>query len=187
VFQPTDVGRLLILVIALVTGIIALLWFVNTLAFVGSAVAVLSRGRWSNWSEPSAATTTLPFVTRLRVLFSEEATGHQVWFASSLSSNPPAFQVDEQVTVLYSLGRPEKGIIQGLFSIWGGVTVGRGIGRLVKLWMERLVKRWIGRFIRRRILRLQSVGFLALGDRARSRAQSRVSRSLRRVHLLSGT
>jgi hypothetical protein len=39
---------------------------------------------------------------------------------------------------------------------WVVRFVGRGIGRLVKLWMERLVKRWIGRFIRRRILRLLS-------------------------------
>jgi hypothetical protein len=40
-----------------------------------------------------------------------------------MSFNPPAFHVDEQVTVLYSPERPEKAIIQGFFSIWGAVIL----------------------------------------------------------------
>jgi hypothetical protein len=52
-----------------------------------------------------------------RALFSEAVGSRQVEFVSSASSNLPAFHVDEQVTVLYSPGRPERAIVQGFFSI----------------------------------------------------------------------
>lgn len=58
-----------------------------------------------------------------RVLFYEEVSGRKVEFVSRYSSNPPAFHRGEQVTVLYSLKTPERAIIQGFFSIWGGVVL----------------------------------------------------------------
>jgi hypothetical protein len=119
--SPPTWTAYLFLVIALVTGVIALLWFVNTLAFVGSAVAV--PGKVVELERTKCGDNNAAICYAPRVLFSEEATGRQIWFVPSLSSNPPAFHVDEQVTVLYSLGRPEKGIIQGFFSIWGGVIL----------------------------------------------------------------
>jgi hypothetical protein len=110
----------LFLVIALIAGIVALLWFANTLTFIGSAVFApgkvleLKQTRCGSNSDICYAP---------RVIFREEASGREVEFVSALSSNPPAFQVDEQVTVLYSPGRSEKAIVQGFFSVWGGVIL----------------------------------------------------------------
>jgi Protein of unknown function (DUF3592) len=114
---PAWVGYLC-LVIALVTGITAVLWFVNTLTFVSSAVSasgkVVELERTKCGSKGGICYAP-------RVLFNEDVSGRPVEFVSSASSNPPIFHMDEQVTVLYSPGRPERAMIQGLFPIWGGV------------------------------------------------------------------
>lgn len=105
----------LFLMIAVVA---ALLWFANTLTFVRSAVSVPGKVVELQRTKCQNAICYTP-----RVLFSEAVGGRQVEFVSSMSSNPPAFHVDEQVKVLYSPGRPESAIIQGFFSIWGGVIL----------------------------------------------------------------
>ena len=110
----------LFLVIALVTGIAALLWFANTLTFVSSAVSV--PGKVVKLEQTTCGSNN-GICYAPRVLFNEEVDGRQIEFVSSVSSNPPAFHVDEQVTVLYSPGRPERAIVQGVFSIWGGVIL----------------------------------------------------------------
>jgi hypothetical protein len=110
----------LFLVIAAIAGIAALLWFANTLTFVSSAVSapgkVVELKRTTCGSQNGICYAP-------RVLFNEEVGGRQLEFVSSWSSNPPAFHVDEQVTVLYSPGRPEEAIVQGFFWVWGGVIL----------------------------------------------------------------
>jgi len=108
----------LFFMIAVLAGIAALLWFANTLTLVRSAVSVPGKVVELERTECQNAICYVP-----RVLFSEAVGGRQVEFVSSVSSNPPAFHVDEQVTVLYSPGRPERAIVQGFFSIWGGVIL----------------------------------------------------------------
>jgi Protein of unknown function (DUF3592) len=110
----------LFLIIAVIAGTAAVLWFANTLTFIGSAVSApgkvveLKRTNCGRDKDVCYAP---------RVRFREEVAGREVEFVSSFSSNPPAFQVDDQVMVLYSPGRPEKAVVQGFFSIWGGVVL----------------------------------------------------------------
>jgi hypothetical protein len=115
--RPAWIAHLLFM-IAVVAGIAALIWFANTLTFVRSAVSVPGTVVELERTQCQNAICYAP-----RVLFSEAVGGRQVEFVSSMSSNPPAFHVDEQVTVLYSPERPEKAIIQGFFSIWGAVIL----------------------------------------------------------------
>jgi len=105
-------------VVAVVSGVIALLLFANTLAFVSSAVSVQGKVVELRQTQCQQAICYAP-----RVRFIEAVGGRQVEFLSPASSNPPAFHVDEQVTVLYSPDWPQHARIQGLFSIWGGVII----------------------------------------------------------------
>lgn len=61
--------------------------------------------------------------------------GNKVTFESSFSSNPPAYEVGEKVTVFYPPDAPEKAIIKGaglgfriVFMIVGGLISAVGLG-----------------------------------------------------------
>jgi hypothetical protein len=106
----------LFLVIAAVLSLFALLSFANTLSFVLTAVSVPGKVVALEQSQCGKHREAICYAPR--VLIWETAGQRQVEFVSPLSSNPPAFHVDEQVTVLYSQGSPERARIKGFFSIW---------------------------------------------------------------------
>jgi hypothetical protein len=106
----------LVLGSAVVIGITALVFFANTLTFISSAVSVPAKVVEIKCDRDNG----ICFAPR--VLFTEEG-GRQLEFAPSLFSHPSAFHAGEQVTVLYSPGRPEKVIVQNFFSIWGEVIL----------------------------------------------------------------
>lgn len=60
--------------------------------------------------------------------------GKMISFESSFSSNPPAYDVGEKVTVIYPQDTPEKAEIKGggkvlriVFTIMGGVVISSGV------------------------------------------------------------
>ena len=65
----------------------------------------------------------------------ETQTGRAITFETTYSSNPPAYDVGERVTVVYSLENPEKAVIKGqgqlfriIFMAVGGVIIAVGMG-----------------------------------------------------------
>lgn len=54
--------------------------------------------------------------------------GSMIEFASSTSSNPPAYSQGEIVEVLYQESSPEKARINGFFSLWGAPVILGGLG-----------------------------------------------------------
>jgi len=61
--------------------------------------------------------------------------GKTVTFESTYSSNPPAYEIGEKVTVIYALEAPDKAVIKGaglafrlVFMIAGGLIAGIGLG-----------------------------------------------------------
>ncbi|MBC8024847.1 MAG: DUF3592 domain-containing protein [Steroidobacteraceae bacterium] len=54
--------------------------------------------------------------------------GASVTFASSFSSNPPAYDVGETVDVLYAPDNPNEARIRGFGSLWLGAVILGGIG-----------------------------------------------------------
>ena len=61
--------------------------------------------------------------------------GKMVSFESTYSSYPPAYEIGEKVTVIYSLDAPEKAVIKGegmgfriVFMIVGGLIAAVGLG-----------------------------------------------------------
>jgi Protein of unknown function (DUF3592) len=116
----------LFLVIALSMGTGGLVLLADTVRFVRSAVTATGSVIELERRKCDSKDTSTCYAPR--VLFTEETTGRRIDFVSATSSNPAAFHVGEQVTVLYSPGRAETAALQGLFSIWGGVIVLSGIG-----------------------------------------------------------
>jgi hypothetical protein len=64
----------------------------------------------------------------------ETRDGRSVSFEGSYSSSPPAYEIDETVTVNYSLEEPEKAVIKGegqffriIFMMVGGVVITIGL------------------------------------------------------------
>lgn len=66
------------------------------------------------------------------VAFTDEK-GAEIQFASSTSSNPPSYSVNEKVDVIYSPDAPNKAKIKGFFSLWGGATILGGMGLVFAL------------------------------------------------------
>lgn len=65
----------------------------------------------------------------------ETENGQTVSFEGTYSSSPPAYDIGETVTVVYSLSNPEKAVIKGegevfriIFLIVGGVVITIGLG-----------------------------------------------------------
>ena len=61
--------------------------------------------------------------------------GKTITFESTYSSNPPAYDIGEKVTVIYALDAPDKAVIKGsglvfrlVFMIVGGLIAGVGLG-----------------------------------------------------------
>ena len=54
--------------------------------------------------------------------------GKKIEFASSASSNPPAFSKGEKVEVLYLPTAPQKAKINGFLALWGAAVILGGIG-----------------------------------------------------------
>jgi hypothetical protein len=102
--------------IGVVLGIADLLLFANTLSFVRSAAS--APGKVVELKQQIGQGNT--YAPRVRFTTVD---GRQVEFVSSVYSSLPFFRVGEQVTVLYSPGRPESAEVQGFFWIWGGVII----------------------------------------------------------------
>ena len=116
---------LLLLVAALGIGIGSLVSFANTIAFVRSALIAPGTvielvGRPCDPKD--RGTCYAP-----RVLFTDPATGRRIEFLSRVATDPPAFRVGERLMVLYSPDDPGAAMVQGFFSIWGGVSILSGI------------------------------------------------------------
>ncbi|SFW60341.1 DUF3592 domain-containing protein [Cellulophaga fucicola] len=62
-----------------------------------------------------------------------DAKGTEVEFASSTSSNPPSYSVNEKVDVIYNPESPNKAKIKGFFSLWGGAMILGILGLIVFL------------------------------------------------------
>ena len=54
--------------------------------------------------------------------------GYDMFFESSVSSNPPAFDVGEKVKVLYEPGNPQSAKINSFMSLWFGVLISGVLG-----------------------------------------------------------
>ncbi len=52
-----------------------------------------------------------------------DARGAKIEFASSTSSDPPAYSVGEAVEVFYDPAAPQEAKINGFFDLWGGATI----------------------------------------------------------------
>lgn len=52
-----------------------------------------------------------------------DGNGNEIEFLSSSSSNPPSYNVGEEIEVLYNQENPNEAKIKSYFSIWGGVTI----------------------------------------------------------------
>lgn len=125
--------QLVFLGIGLAMLVGALFWLVHQRRFVASAshaqgkVVDLARrqsNRSSSGSNHSSSSTWAPVV----IFATPDGREHR--FVSSTSSNPPAYDRGEQVDVLYQAGTPESGIINGWFSLWGGISIIGGLGLL---------------------------------------------------------
>jgi len=62
-----------------------------------------------------------------RVRF-ETQEGRQIIFRSNAGSRPPAYAVNEKVTVYYDPADPGHPRVSGLFSTWGGALISGGLG-----------------------------------------------------------
>jgi len=62
-----------------------------------------------------------------RVRF-ETLEGRQIIFRSNSGSRPPAYAINEKVTVYYDPANPARPQISGFFSTWGGSSITGGIG-----------------------------------------------------------
>ncbi|SFZ72466.1 DUF3592 domain-containing protein [Chitinimonas taiwanensis] len=49
--------------------------------------------------------------------------GEKIQFSTSSSSNPPRFDIDEEVDILYIPSEPRKAEINSTFSLWGGTII----------------------------------------------------------------
>jgi len=86
----------------------------------------------SSSSSSGSSTTYAPIVE-----YTHPETGQTIRFTSSASSNPPAFDGGEEVTVLYSPDDPEDARIDSFMSLWmmplilvvlGGIFLPVGLG-----------------------------------------------------------
>lgn len=111
----------------------AVFWWLHQRHFVATAshargtVIDLVRHRSSGSSGSSGSTTWAPVVTF------RTPDGQKHTFTSHSSNNPPAYRRGEQVGVLFEDGRPDSGVIDGWFSLWGGITIVGSIGLMFTL------------------------------------------------------
>ena len=74
-------------------------------------VSVHSKGR------TGSSTTYAPYIQFT------DAMGRKVYFISTISSNPPSYDLGEKVTVIYDSEAPEEARMKGFFAIWGMTSI----------------------------------------------------------------
>lgn len=100
-------------------------WVQNTQQFTQKALKaegtvidlIESRSSSSSSNHSSSGYTYAP-----KVQFATEQ-GQAITFITSSSSNPPSYNVDEKVEVLYLADQPNAAKINGYFDLWGGATI----------------------------------------------------------------
>jgi hypothetical protein len=106
-------------VVFLTVGIVALsiggFSTVSRLSFQRSALT--ARGRVLRLERRSARRGSSAYRPVVEFLTRDE---QEITFTSKVGNNPPAFQVDEAVTVLYDPEDPHDAYIQSLVQFWGG-------------------------------------------------------------------
>jgi hypothetical protein len=101
----------------------ALFWYQSVTAFV--AGASLAQGTVTELvrSQSGGDSPTYRPVVRFNA-----ADGQAVEFVSSAGSNPPSYSKGEKVEVFYKPSDPQKAMINGFFSLWGGPLIVGGMG-----------------------------------------------------------
>lgn len=136
------VVQILFLIIGLALLLGATLWWVHQRRFVATAshaqgtVVELERHR-SNSSSSGSSTTWAPVVQ-----FSTPD-GESHTFVSSSSSSPPSYSRGERVEVFYQDGNPEGAVINGWFSLWGGISIFGALGLVFTVMSGVIV--WVSR------------------------------------------
>lgn len=106
--------------------------FLNTAQSTSGVVVDLERRHSSSTSSSGSSTTYAPVVE-----FTAPESGQTITFTSNSSSNPPAYDEGDDVTVLYDPAEPEEARIDSFMSLWflpllllvmGGIFTPVGIG-----------------------------------------------------------
>lgn len=111
----------------------AVFWLVYQRHFVATAsraqgtVIELERHHSSKSDGNGSNTTWAPVVT----FTTPDGATHT--FVSRSSSNPPAYSRGERVGVFYNTDKPESGVIDGWFSLWGGISIVGALGLIFTL------------------------------------------------------
>lgn len=106
--------------VALLAG--AFLWWQSVSAFVAGAARAQGTVVDLIASRSSDSTTYRP-----EVRFTAPG-GRVVQFISGAGSNPPGYSRGESVEVLFEPSRPDKAMVNGFFSLWGGPLIVGGLG-----------------------------------------------------------
>ncbi len=102
-------------------------WLVHTRTFIASAS--IAEGEVL---ELIASRSDDSYTYRPRVRFTT-ADGQTIEFVASSGSNPPAYDVGERVRVYYDAQTPQRAMVDGFFSLWGGPAIFGGIGLVFTL------------------------------------------------------
>jgi hypothetical protein len=123
-------------ILGLLALLVALLLYLHTRTFLQTAVvtqgtvvdlAMVQSERSNTSSAVSVRFTTGSYAPVVR--FRAE-NGHDYQFTSPVSTYPPAYDVGENIEVLYEESDPNKASINSFFFLWGGALIIGGLGFL---------------------------------------------------------
>ena len=92
--------------------------YINTSNFV--EIAITSQGTVVDLVELENSSNSISYKPLVQFI---DKTGKRIEFLSPSSSNPPSYQNEEKVEVLYNPDSPNDAKLKGLFSIWGGTII----------------------------------------------------------------
>lgn len=111
--------------------VVAMFWLVRQRHFVATASrahgTVVELERYHSSSSDGDSTTWAPVVT----FNTPDGTAHT--FVERSSSNPPAYRRGEQVGVFYAADNPGSAVVDGWFSLWGGMSIVGALGVIFTL------------------------------------------------------
>ncbi len=92
-------------------------WYNSTRTFLQEAILAQGEVIDLQVSRSSDSLTYHPVVSFV------ERDGRVIEFRSSSGSNPPSYDIGEQVDVFYLPSNPQDAMLNGFFSLWGGVVI----------------------------------------------------------------